>query len=229
VDGDGAVDLYMMSSLWVGADPWTGWPQTEIRGNFFLNRGAGAFSVPKILLHTDIIGPYESASPLIGDMDHDGDPDILLAFRKGSQTKIGIGWNESTFAPGTPTTGASPPLCLVGTAAIGNAAFALSLVGGYPNAPAALGISHGTGVLGIPPAAIWLDLSPQNLILPSGSLGLMQTDGTGGASFPIPIPSDPLVQGASLYAQWLILDPAGGFSLAGQSYTLTAARRVIVW
>lgn len=76
---------------------------------------------------------------------------------------------------------------------------------------------------------IWLDLSPGQLLLPTGLAGTLLTDVAGTASFTFAIPNVPWLQGQALYGQWVAADPQGAFPISGSLFSLTEARKIVIW
>lgn len=118
-----------------------------------------------------------------------------------------------------------PEIGSTGTLAVPSANFGVTLsnaLGGTPGA-FTLGTSATTwGPFALPYAigggcSIQTNLS---LVLPIPVQG--SGPGNGTATVPLPIPNDPTLFGASLFAQWLIVDPASG-SPFGVTTTRTAA------
>jgi FG-GAP-like repeat len=120
------------------------------------------------------------------------------------------------------------PAALVGQPSPGNPAFFIALFGAPPGAAAALGVSTERGHVTLGSCVISLSLDPANLLLPAPPLGLTNVDGSGLAYFLLPIPAGfPLYH--DFYLQWLVEDPAGPVSLGGSAYSLSRARKIIVW
>lgn len=105
--------------------------------------------------------------------------------------------------------GAVPTLEAANAPTLGNTGFALRLERGLP---ASLATLH----LGFAPWAIPLGGGCElhvNLLLPFASLSQPIVLG-GRASFALPLPSDPLLDGAQIFAQGYVLDPSGAFANA---------------
>jgi hypothetical protein len=165
------------------------------------------------------------------DADGDGDLDVLFIGRSGVSTTTlyaGIAMNRTISSAGCGGTLGSMGMT-VGTPAPGNPAFALTLLGAPPNTPVALGLSNAEGFNPVGPCIVRLDLSPSNLILPVGSLGLLTTNGAGAAQAFFSIPSAPSFLGADYFLQWIAVDPTGPVNLLGVNYSLSGARRILLW
>jgi hypothetical protein len=102
---------------------------------------------------------------------------------------------------------------------LGNAAFSLDVTQAATNsqaylflatAPAAIPISIGGG------CSIYLDLPNLLAFVNAGisPIGPRSTNVFGGASFPLPVPSDPLIAGVSIFFQAAVLDAPLGLTLS---------------
>ena len=111
-------------------------------------------------------------------------------------------------------TNAPPRLESSGFPVIGDAGFALELANALPNTPAAITIAAQP----IVPGTCTL------MVIPVITIGT-QTDTAGHAQTPVPIPMIPSLVGASLYAQGLVINPAG--PLAGVADATNGLRVLI--
>jgi hypothetical protein len=109
-----------------------------------------------------------------------------------------------------------PVIGAVGRPIFGNTGFAVALSNAAPSAPVALMAAGGTGVGG----CAWFLLDVPFFFFPGFA------DANGATSLLLPIPSDPFVECAQLFAQWIVIDPAGTF--LGGPFALSNALRIRV-
>lgn len=227
-DGDGLIDV-----LWT-TEPVLqppGSPATlELVGRLYLCRGNLLSTIP---ITMDFGTGVSFGSLGAADFDNDGDQDILVTIDRswtgvGGPADFGIAWNQSQFGAGVAGS-VGVPTFFAGSAFPGNGAFSVGLDMARPCALAVLGISFGAGMIGTPAGAIWLDLSPPQLVSPSSSFGMFMTDVNGRVYVPIPIPPGAGPQGLELFAQWAVDDPLGAYLLPGPPFSLSPARKIILW
>jgi hypothetical protein len=217
IDGDGLLDL-VFSTQTLRANNLR---QTDVS----MLRGTGNRTFSASFMPLWSIPPNTTNVPaiLVGDFDVDGDPDLFGVPYIGST--MSYIENRAAFGPGCPGQGGTPAIA-VGTATLGNPAFAISVIGA-PLRPAALGLS--LGAVAANGCSPYLDLSPANLLLPAGALGFATTNASGFATVSLPIPGLPSLQGTTAYAQWVIQDPLGGFSVGGGTYSLSRGLTIVAW
>jgi hypothetical protein len=176
-------------------------------------------------------GPTPTNSLVIsttGDVDTDGDPDVVFVRAETFGLRTQSFLNQAITGPGTPGTG-GVPASTIGPAVLGNPMFSLSFSTGVPGAVAALGISLGTAAVGTLPYVIWLDLSPTQLLWPSGGNGVFTTDSAGQVFLPVPLPNSPSLGGAEVYTQWIVDDPNGAYPIGTRFYALSEARKIVIF
>ncbi len=165
--------------------------------------------------------PFPAACPtsVIGDFDGDSDPDLMCVpyycpgyyFR--NQALNGVGCSGSS-----PT----PPGLWPSNAQVGNLNFNAAVFGAPGNALAVLAIATGLSTSPLNACGVYLDLAAPVVYLSGG------TDIFGNVVWPLPIPNNPVFQGATFHAQAAVLDPLAP-TLGGLNLALTPARTVIVW
>jgi hypothetical protein len=189
-------------------------------------------------------GVFQSAGPVFSTPttatgtilleDLDGDQDLVyvrdMYLPSGILvTQVCTALNQANHRRACPS-GAPGTLSIAATTAYaGNTGFLVSVSGAPPGAPGALGLSLGSASLTAGNCTLWLDLSPGQLVLPSGVLGVVMTDASGFASLNLPIPNSPQLLGIGAYAQWVIVDPAGTFVPNGIAYSLSDSRKLVIW
>jgi hypothetical protein len=193
----------------------------------FRGLGARQFSAP-IVLWTEPVFPPIGTTRYVLDVDGDVDVDVLRSTSgQFYLTSLLLLRNETIRAPGCPGTGGVVPTCSVGLATPGNAAFAIGISQALPNSIAVLGVS-------LAPAAVTgcglaIDLSPSQLILPTGPIGILATSAAGTATMTLPLPPPPALSGMAFYAQWGVLDAAGSLPASGLNFALSEGRTIYVW
>ena len=135
---------------------------------------------------------------------------------RGAKADIGAYERKGTgffaYGQGCPGSGSLvPAIGHTGTVALGSTSFAVTAGNALGGAPAllALGASNASW-LGIPEAlALGGGCNIYQAIALAFAFGLSGSGPGGGAvSVPLAIPNNPALAGASLYLQWLIVDPA---------------------
>jgi hypothetical protein len=130
-----------------------------------------------------------------------GQPAVVLALPAPvvlSQVHLGRGCALAT--PPTLFATGDPP-----RATLGNATFGVRSTGNAPGQPNLLLFSRTPGAFSFPPCTVWLgDAGPVQV----GSCVL--TDAAGVATHPLPIPSDPALEGREVGIQLLARNPGHG-------------------
>jgi len=164
------------------------------------------------------------------DMDLDGDVDMVfqdpVAAAASPVAPIGVALNGTVQRSGCVIPFASPIMTLqAGTAAPGNAGFAISLSGAPPGAAAVLALSLGR-VPTSRPCGIQLDVGG---LVPLGPLGFTTTGPSGAGSVALPIPDDPALVGVAVHAQWLMADPNGTVMTTAGTFAVSNERHIMIW
>jgi hypothetical protein len=173
-----------------------------------------------------------------GDVDNDGDQDIVEVYCNCPFNQSGVNvvrlpvvntyLNRTVRRPGCG--GGVPRLNLLrGTPSINNPGYSIGLSGAQPMASALLLASLGEDSITSNGCTVGIDLNPGMRLLPSPSFGFVTADSTGFAFVPVPIPPDPSLWGLTLFAQWMAVDPAGGFLLGNSSYALSDVAQITIW
>ena len=142
------------------------------------------------------------------DVDGDGVNDVVVSSTGSSRAMV------VSFAPlgtrvfGTGTPGCAGPQAIGanGVPSVGNAQFALHTSNAVPGAPNLLGLSTGGNGAGTPIAGALVHLA----LPPGGFLVTLPTapaDVAGSITRPLPIPNDPGLAGAALFAQFATFWP----------------------
>jgi FG-GAP-like repeat len=226
VDGDGKKDL-----VWqVLTPPPVATSTASVR--VALGTGTGAFSIPGSLTYATV-GYYPGLAPL--DLEGDGDLDLATVAVQGfftdnggiTATQVGVIPNRAVAGAGAPGSYGVPTIG-AGSAVVGNAAFSISVANAAPIQLMALGLGS-SPVPGWNGAGVGVDIGTL-LAFPGAPLGIaITTSNAGGVgSVGIPIPNVPALQGFEAYAQWLVLDPLGTFSVVGSPCSLSRRRTLIV-
>ncbi len=103
-------------------------------------------------------------------------------------------------------TGNPPTLFASGTPALGNGAFGLTSGEALPATPQILFFGTAGAPLALGACTLWTGPTPR-------SLGVAMTDGTGSATFGVPIPNDASLEGTLVRFQLASLDPSGSPAL----------------
>jgi hypothetical protein len=189
-----------------------------LRVGVLLGNGTGSFSLSLVL---DL--PSGNFLSTFGSIDFDADGDVDFFTFEGyalgmrllrNQTRFGSGCGSPLY--GVPALGATPSNS-------GNSAFQIRLGNARPFAPAVLALSLAANQ-NVGSCQVAVDLTPPNLILPYGPLGLAVTDASGTASVSLPIPPDPSLIGTTFFAQWGVADLQAPGGIA-----LTQAGMIIIW
>lgn len=205
-DGDGNQDIFLARV--VGGSPRVHY---LVRGD-----GAGGFGALEIAATTTAPFAFHR-----GDLDGDGDLDMFTFDGCPSSTAVQVWRNDAIYGEGCPGTNGVPTFD-IGAPIPGNSSFALSVGSALPGATAVLGLSLARTAL--PPCAgVQIDLS--QLLIDPASL-TTTTDAQGTASFPIPLPNEPALVGATVYAQWGVVDPAGSLATSFANLAVSPARAI---
>ncbi|MFN8827779.1 MAG: hypothetical protein ACK501_22655 [Planctomycetota bacterium] len=114
-----------------------------------------------------------------------------------SSAVYGVGCGgTNNLVPQIAATGGQPQL--------GNAAFGIRVTNGLP-------LSVGVVVAGTAPTLFQIGTCRVLVAPPWITLPAVFLDGAGAGVQPLPIPNDPALTGATLYGQYLVLDPNGQF------------------
>jgi hypothetical protein len=234
IDGDGFLDLYVSASP---ASMYGSVPPDVIRLYPVSSVHSSMRSVPASFIN--YYGPYvcpgacnAATTSALGDMDLDGDVDVVFLRNEwlttySHQFVAGTALNQAVHRRACPNVAGLS--FGIGTATPGNSAFAVSMSLAPPGALCAFGLSLGTAPVTAGGCTVWPNLTPGQMILPSGSYGTFVADGLGSASFPLPIPNDPLLVGLTFYGQWIAADPQGAFGAWGGTFSLSPSRRLVIW
>jgi hypothetical protein len=131
-------------------------------------------------------------------------PDLVIADAEGEALIVhltGASALARTYGSGCAGAPGLPRIGAVGRPTFGNTTFAVALENAAPTAPVALMAAGGTG----PGGCGWFLLDLPFFFFPGFA------DASGATALLLPIPSDPFVECAQLYAQWIVIDPAGTF------------------
>lgn len=206
-DGDGYGDVAYIDGA------FNGLPTT-----LYVARGQGTGFWSQAVLDYQAPGVLLTLSTVVDDFDQDGDPDVFLSNQAHRRYLRNLARDFNSCAGST-----GVPDFQIGSAYPGNAGFALVLTGALPNAPAAIAVSTGAG----PGGACGLAVELGGLLLPAGPVGLAQTDVAGDAAVVVPIPVS--LSGSTLHAQWGVVDPVGGVSVAGTAFATSVKRTIHVY
>ena len=196
-------------------------PRTRV--GLLLGDGTGGFYPSMVIDVPQHPFGWSSENTIIADLDGDGDKDFIMmedvnfgGFRRFR--------NMSRFGPGCSNAPFGAPIMSSNLLTPGNVGFQMRMGNAPPFSPCILAVSRG-GFLGNNGACqIGVDFSPQNLILPLGSIGISMTDAFGFVAINLPIPPDPGLIGLTLFAQWGVVDPFAPGGIA-----LTSAGTFIIW
>lgn len=189
---------------------------------FFVLPGLGARAFAPALAPDWSCPVSPGQDDVAGDFDGDGDTDLV---RYGFNVLMCL---ENRALRGA-CCGSIPggPRIATGVARTGNAAFEVRLELSPPGRPSGLFLSLGAQAPSY--CAPGVDLSPGLLLLPSGAAGLSITETSGTAAVALPLPASAALAGATVFAQWAVDDPGGGFVSGGRNYALTPTRTIIIW
>ena len=221
-DADGHPDLLV---TWSGMIPMGGAATADFQ--LLRNRGGGLFGPVSVTSW----GPWTGAAILnelvLGDFDGDGDEDAFHADRfgagaNGSQTTSFVR-NDAIYGQGCAGTGGILPAFMVSPANPGNAAFALGITGARPQSWAILSVANAPPAAPTAGCGLLLDLSSLTPV------SYQWTGLSGEATAHAAIPSGPALVGASLRAQWAVIDPGGTFPALGLNFALTPGRTITIF
>lgn len=165
----------------------------------------------------------------LGDLDQDGDLDFFLNAADGLtppfDTHCFLVNNRSKLGGGCAGV-AGIPASQAGQATPGNQNFEISTTGAAPNSIAVALMS-----LGLAPLASGCDIlvDTNALIAPSGGYGFVQTDASGKASLPVPLPGGPALLGLTLYTQWAVIDATSSFTAFGIPFAMSGAGAIRIY
>jgi FG-GAP-like repeat len=189
----------------------------------FRGLGSRQFAPPFVLSY-EPVGYLGTAGCYVADVDGDQDLDVLRT-TFGPPILLVLLRNESIRAPGCPGTGGLVPTSAIGVATPGNQSFAVAVSSALPDSIAVLGVS--LAPVAVSGCGVAIDLA--QLVLPSGSVGILPTDSSGIAVMPLPLPPPPALHGLAFHVQWGVLDPQGSLPAGGYTFALSDARTVYVW
>jgi hypothetical protein len=164
-------------------------------------------------------GLHASALALTNVEPVDCLPDLLVADSGGDALFVQLTGASALARPygvGCAGSVGVPAIGAVGRPLFGNTTFAVTLSNAAPAAPVALMAAGNTGVGG----CAWFLLDLPFLFFPGFA------DATGSTALLLPIPSDPFVECAQLFAQWIVIDPSGTF--LGGPFALSDGLRIRV-
>jgi hypothetical protein len=216
INGDGFPDVVGSETGDLGT-AFNSIPKTRVGA--LIGNGAGGFSSSMVI---EVPGNTEYTNFGMVDFDSDGDPDFFGLDYPFFQ--ISIIRNISRYGLGCSNAPFGAPIMSSNLLTPGNVGFQMRMGNAPPFSPCILAVSRG-GFLGNNGACqIGVDFSPQNLILPLGSIGISMTDAFGFVAINLPIPPDPGLIGLTLFAQWGVVDPFAPGGIA-----LTSAGTFIIW
>lgn len=190
---------------------------------YSLVRGLGGRTFDRSDFTYVVPNPQSSQSPVVEDFDGDSDTDII--------SLAPLPWvfieNFAIDGRGVAGTGGLGPRIVIDPPTVGNAAFGIGLADALPTAPGVLVVSLAR-TSGANPNAPWVSLAPTDVLIPFGSFGTAVTSAQGTARIPLPLPAWPALVGTTLYAQWAVLDPNGGFSSSSGALSLSPLRQIIL-
>lgn len=137
-------------------------------------------------------------------------------------------WSLVTAGAGCAGTGGVVPSISHPAPVLGDPGFGIGLANALPGTPAMLGLSQ-REVAHASPCGLFISTAPTDLLLPSAAaFGIETTSPTGSANVSLPLPADPTLSGLVLYAQWVVIDPAGQHTELGTPLALTPMRRLLL-
>lgn len=191
--------------------------------NYVLVRGLGARNFDRTDFTWVAPASLSPQAPITADFDGDSDTDII--------SLAPLPWvfieNFAIDGRGVAGTGGLGPRIVIDPPTVGNAAFGIGLADALPTAPGVLVVSLAR-TSGANPNAPWVSLAPADVLIPFGSFGTAVTSAQGTARIPLPLPAWPALVGTTLYAQWAVLDPNGGFLSSSGALSLSPLRQIIL-
>lgn len=169
---------------------------------------------------------YSGKAPIyFGDLDRDGDTDMLCVERNGFLSGIQTVENRARFGIGCPGSLGVPQITN-SAPIVSGPPLAVGISNARPGAAAFLLLSFSpTPIAG---CGILVSTTPTNLILLNGQIPsvVVSPAGTGGIVAGGSI--SPALVGFSFAAQWAVIDPLGSFSVAGTPFALSAGRTMTI-
>lgn len=218
-DGDGILDFAVSAIV-------TSFPMTAGR-RIVCMRGLGGrtFTTGAYLATPQFPSAGLPSTPIAAtDRDGDGDPEFVLTHAVGPVVNLVRVASNAVYAPGCAGSGGVAPQLRLGTAQRGNASFAIGLTGAPPFALSLLGLSAAPAAGGA--CGVSVDLGA--LILPLPGPGATWANALGEASIALPIPSLPALANVAVYAQWAVMDPAGGLMTPGATFSASQAHTILI-
>jgi hypothetical protein len=213
VDGDQCKDLLFVEEGFSGLN-WS--------HHVMVLRGVGARSFASNFVKDHAMA--QRFQIVTADYDGDGDTDAVVL--PGYPWTLELLLSRGALGSGCSGTPGMAPVLWTGDATLGGS-LSLAIGAALPVAPSALGVSLAPAI-GTAPCTLLID--PASLVLPTAAgLGIMMTDVSGTASFSLPLPVEPALQGVALFHQWAVLDPGGGLVFPGGSLALTPGRAVVLY
>ncbi|HKE02081.1 MAG TPA: VCBS repeat-containing protein, partial [Planctomycetota bacterium] len=206
LDGDARADLLTTN-------------QGSLDVSWLRNEGAGAFAAPIgffVDMTPNASGPKVFRSA-IGDLDADGRPDVVAVGGYGASPNLvtilrnRLGAAPSTLAYGAGTGGCSGHLGIAASSppTIGNAAFGIANTNAPPSTLGLALIGDAPDPAGTDLFGLGLDLHV-SLLFSTFVFGLTSASDAGGSGFaPAPLPPNPALSGATVFAQGIWVEKPG--------------------
>lgn len=227
IDADGVPDLIwatcVVPGTWSSISPWV------LR--VWRGLGGGAFGNPfDMELLQAAAYDFGPAFFDLADMDGDGDEDLGLASASWvlGTVRIQAYENRAIVGVGVGTVGGGTGPSQTLTPLAPGTVVTASVIGGAPNATAALGLSLNAYSPSTAAGPVWLDLSSGSLVWPTTSFGVFSTSASGASSLSVGIPAT-TPAGASFFSQWIVQDPGGAYTLLGANWTVSEARMLVIF
>ena len=140
-------------------------------------------------------------------------------------------WSLATGGTGCAGTGGVVPKLTHDAPTLGNATFGFDLIDARPMSAGVVAVSL-EEVVGAD-CDILVGTSPQVLLVPNPAIlgpnvGFVGTDAAGTARLSLPLPASPFLDGLLLFAQGLVVDPAGMLAIGNVNLATTPLRRLVL-